>query len=96
MDNIIHWSIMNWFGKIKVMNWSDDYAKRMIVYEVPNMMFSPYLYESQGIEIPLSTSEIDKIFWDAASPGDATEGMKEFGMLATNWSVILRERLVLE
>ena len=41
-------------------------------------MFTPYLYESQGIEIPLSIEEIDKIFWDAASPGVPTDGIESF------------------
>lgn len=56
----------------------DPMKQHLVEIEVPNTMFSPYLYESQGIEIPLSTSEIDKIFWDAASPGVATDGIKEF------------------
>lgn len=56
----------------------DSQGHYLTEIEVPNTMFSPYLYESQGIEIPLSTSEIDKIFWDAASPGVATNGMEEF------------------
>lgn len=56
----------------------DPMRMHLVEIEVPNTMFSPYLYESQGIEIPLSTSEIDRIFWDAASPGVATKGMKEF------------------
>ena len=56
-----------------------DPQKRHLVYiEVPNAMFTPYLYESQGIEVPLSNEEIDTIFWDAAAPGKPTEGMKEF------------------
>lgn len=38
----------------------------------------PYLYEFLGIEIPLGTDEIDRIFWDAASPGIPTDGMPEF------------------
>lgn len=56
----------------------DPMRQHLVKIEVPNTMFSPYLYESLGIEIPLSTSEIDKIFWDAASLGVATDGMKEF------------------
>lgn len=56
----------------------DPMRQHLAEIEVPNTMFSPYLYESQGIEIPLDTSKIDKIFWDAASPGVATDGMKEF------------------
>lgn len=56
-----------------------EHAKRHLTQiEVPNVMFSPYLYESQGIEIPLSTGEIDKILWDAAAPGVPTEGITEF------------------
>lgn len=46
--------------------------------EVPNTMFTPYLYESLGIEIPLDNSEIDTIFWNAAAPGTPTEGIGEF------------------
>lgn len=46
--------------------------------EIPNTMFTPYLYESLGIEIGLSNSEIDTIFWNAAAPGVPTEGIKEF------------------
>ena len=41
-------------------------------------MFTPYLYESQGIEIALSNSEIDTVFWDAAAPGTPTEGIEVF------------------
>lgn len=56
-----------------------DPQKRHLVHiEVPNAMFTPYLYESQGIEIPLSNEEIDTIFWNAAAPGKPTEGMEEF------------------
>lgn len=36
------------------------------------------LYESQGIEISLSNSEIDTVFWNAAAPGTPTEGIKDF------------------
>ena len=45
--------------------------------EVPNYMFSAYLYESLGIELSLSTEQIDKVFWDAASPGVPTGGIEE-------------------
>ena len=56
----------------------DPQRRHLVQIEVPNTMFTPYLYESQGIEIPLSNEEIDTIFWDAAAPGKPTEGMKEF------------------
>ena len=41
-------------------------------------MFTPYLYESQGIEIALSNAEIDTVFWNAAAPGTPTDGIKDF------------------
>lgn len=50
----------------------------LLQMEIPNTMFTPYLYESLGIEIALSNSEIDTVFWDAAAPGVPTEGIKEF------------------
>lgn len=56
-----------------------DTAKRhLFQIEVPNTMFTPYLYESLGIEIALSNSEIDTVFWNAASPGAPTDGIKDF------------------
>lgn len=53
-------------------------TRHLYLVEVPNSMFCPYLYESQGIEIPLTPAEIDKVFWDASSPGTPTEGIEEF------------------
>ncbi len=52
--------------------------RHMLQIEVPNTMFTPYIYESQGIEIALSNEEIDTVFWNAAAPGIATDGIKEF------------------
>ena len=52
--------------------------RHLFQIEIPNTMFTPYLYESQGIEIALSNSEIDTVFWNAASPGTPTEGIKDF------------------
>lgn len=51
---------------------------RLLQIEIPNIMFTPYLYESLGIEIALSNAEIDTVFWNAASPGTPTEGIKDF------------------
>lgn len=56
----------------------DPLKRHLCQVEVPDTMFTPYLYESQGIEIPLSIEEIDKIFWDAAAPGIPTNGIAEF------------------
>ena len=52
--------------------------RHLFQIEIPNTMFTPYLYESQGIEIALSNSEIDTVFWNAAAPGVLTEGIKDF------------------
>ena len=56
----------------------DPEQRHLFQIEIPNSMFEPYLYESLGIEIALSNSEIDRIFWDAAAPGVPTEGIKDF------------------
>lgn len=56
----------------------DPKRKHLLQTEVSNRMFDGYLYESQGIELSISGAELDKVFWDAAAPGKATEGMVEF------------------
>lgn len=56
----------------------DPEKKHLFQVEVPNSMFTKYLYESQGIELSISLEEVDKIFWDAAAPGRATDGIEEF------------------
>jgi len=56
----------------------DPKRKHLFQIEVPNHMFTRYLYESQGIELPLTSKEIDRIFWDAASPGEPSDGIEDF------------------
>ena len=56
----------------------DPEKRHLFKVEISNSMFTKYLYESQGIEIALSSEEIDNIFWNAAAPGKATEGIGEF------------------
>lgn len=56
----------------------DPEKRHLFQIEIPNTMFTPYLYESQGIEIALSNSEIDTVFWNAAAPGMPTEGIEDF------------------
>ena len=46
--------------------------------EIPNHMFTAYLYESLGIRLNLSPEEIDAVFWDAAAPGKPTEDIEDF------------------
>lgn len=56
----------------------DPKKRHLFQIEIPNTMFTPYLYESQGIEVSLSNSEIDTVFWNAAAPGTPTKGIKIF------------------
>ena len=56
----------------------DPVARAQNTVEIPNHMFTGYLYESLGIKIDLSAEEIDRTFWDAASPGRPTNGALEF------------------
>ena len=56
----------------------DPLRRHLMTVEVPNHMFTSYLYESQGIELSLSSNEIDKVFWEAAAPGVPTDGILEF------------------
>ena len=56
----------------------DPEKRHLFQIEIPNTMFTPYLYESQGIEIALSSAEIDTVFWNAAAPGAPTEGIERF------------------
>lgn len=57
---------------------SDPLNRHLFQVEVPNYMFTAYLYESQGIELSLTPEEIDRVFWDAAAPGVPTEGIRDF------------------
>ena len=52
--------------------------RHLLQVEVPNHMFTAYLYESLGIKVMLSAEEIDKIFWDNAAPGKPTNGIEDF------------------
>lgn len=56
----------------------DPEKKHLFQIEIPNDMFSAYLYESLGIKIALSPEEADRIFWDAAAWGKPTDGIEVF------------------
>ncbi len=56
----------------------DPMKRHLFQVEVPNHMFTTYLYESLGIKITLTSDEIDRVFWDAAAPGRPTDGIEEF------------------
>lgn len=56
----------------------DPERQHLFQIEIPNAMFTAYLYESMGIELSLSPQELDRIFWDAAASGVPTDGIEEF------------------
>ncbi|HKM35532.1 MAG TPA: HAD family hydrolase [Lachnospiraceae bacterium] len=62
----------------KELNRFDPQTTHLMQVEVPNFMFTNFLYESQGIKLSISGSQIDRVFWDAAAPGHPTDGIKEF------------------
>lgn len=57
---------------------SDPRNRHMFNVEIPNHMFNAYLYQSVGVELSLTAPEIDRVFWDAASPGKPTDGIEDF------------------
>lgn len=56
----------------------DPIKRHTMEVEIPNSTFTPYLYESVGIELSIGPSEVDRLFWDAASPGQPTGGIEMF------------------
>lgn len=56
----------------------DPARRHLFQVEVPNHMFTKYLYESLGIEVLLSDLEMDRVFWNAAAPGEPTDGIEDF------------------
>ncbi|MBQ3154683.1 MAG: HAD-IA family hydrolase [Clostridia bacterium] len=57
---------------------TDPQRKHLLDMEMPNHMFTAYLYESMGVTLPLTATEIDRIFWNAAAPAKPTEGIEDF------------------
>ena len=55
----------------------DPARRHLFQIEVPNHMFTAYLYESLGITLSITPEQIDKVFWDAAAPGTPTVGIEE-------------------
>lgn len=56
----------------------DPERRHLFQIEVPNHMFTAYLYQSMGIELSLTPKQIDRIYWNAASPGAPTDGIEAF------------------
>ena len=57
----------------KELGRSDPATRHLFHIEVPNHMFTAYLYESLGIRLSLTPEQIDKVFWDNAAPGVPTD-----------------------
>lgn len=55
----------------------DPARRHLIQIEIPNHMFTAYLYESLGISLSLTPEQIDKVFWDAVGSAVPTEGIEE-------------------
>lgn len=55
----------------------DPARGHLVQIEIPNYMFTAYLYESLGISLSLTPEQIDQVFWDAAAPGTPTDGIEE-------------------
>lgn len=64
--------------KEKKMNLESGEAVRMIFHTLIAIFVISCPEISLGIEIALSNSEIDTVFWNAAAPGTPTEGLKDF------------------
>ena len=60
------------------LNRFDPLKRAQNTVELPNHMFTRYLYESLGLKISLSAENIDRVFWRNAAPGSPTEGIQEF------------------
>lgn len=56
----------------------DPLRRHLFQIELPFTMFTSYLYESQGIKLSIPYNQLEKIFWDFASPGTVTDGIIEF------------------
>lgn len=56
----------------------DPKRRHLNQIEVPNHMFTAFLYQSMGIELSLAPQEIDRTFWNAASPGVPKKGLRRF------------------
>ena len=55
----------------------DPAERHLFQVEVPNHMFTAYLYESLGISLSLTPKQVDRVFWDVAAPGTPTSGIEE-------------------
>jgi len=48
------------------------------IIEVHSRPFDRYLYEYFGLEFQVSLEFLETVFWDAAAPGTATDGIEDF------------------
>lgn len=63
----------------------DPMQRSHLQTEVPFYAFKACLYATLGIKLSLSVGEMERLFWDNASPGTAAEGIADFlAFLAEN------------
>lgn len=57
---------------------TDPQRRHLLDMEMPNHMFTAFLYESMGVTLSLNAAELDRIFWNAAAPAKPTDGIADF------------------
>ncbi len=57
---------------------TDPARRDEFMIEVPNHMFTSYLYKYLGIELALTPDEIDNVFWSASNYCIPTDGIVDF------------------
>jgi len=66
------------FGRYDPESWS------LCTTEIHNHQFQKYLYEYFGLTMTVSPFELEKTFWEAASPGEPTKSIAEFLLYLKN------------
>lgn len=90
IESIMKFAVENKYGKTpsEIQKFADEinseigrfnpFKRHLVKYEVSNTAFYAYLYESQGIKFSIPYEDLEEVFWDASSPGTATNGIKDF------------------
>lgn len=70
--------VQNYADKINFeLGRSDPDRRDGFMIEVPNHMFTSFLYKSLGIELSIDSDQIDDVFWNASNYCVPTDGIKE-------------------
>ena len=85
-DAVLQYAIKNKYNYTAsdiLAKWNEIYAELgefdpQRRFEIPNSLFFAYLFPAIGIELSCTPREVDRIYWQTASPAVATEGAEEF------------------